>query len=69
MYIGCFDKIIHTPALRTGEDVIQALKGLEGNISQNQFGNIYFIIHSYNLQHMVKTSLNKVFKIESWSYQ
>ena len=55
MYLGCFDKIIHTPALRTGEDVIQALKGLEGNISQNQFGNIYFIIHSYNLQHMVKT--------------
>ena len=38
--LGCFDKIIHTPCLRSGDDVIEALKGLEGNVSQTQLGKI-----------------------------
>ena len=38
LFSGCFDKIIHTPCLRSGDDVIEALKGLEGNVSPSQLG-------------------------------
>ena len=39
-FLGCFDKIIHTPCLRTGEDVVQALRGLEGEVSERQLGKL-----------------------------
>jgi vesicle-fusing ATPase len=39
--LGCFDKIIHTPCLRSGDDVIEALKGLEGNVSPSQLDTIH----------------------------
>jgi len=34
--LGCFDKIIHTPCLRTADDVVQALRGLEGDVPERQ---------------------------------
>ena len=47
-FSGCFDKIIHTPCLRTGEGGVQALRGLEGEVSERQLGKRQISVQSFS---------------------
>ena len=73
-FSGCFDKIIHTPCLRTGEDVVQALRGLEGEVSERQLGKqtvhiqVLRFFRNYSKKYLNSTAYcaNKTFDPLCW---